>query len=95
VRIAEFEFTGTVGSYAHPAESGTILTRYFCAACGSPIYGSSPNHPDIVYVRAGSFDDPSVIQPKRQSWTRSRVDWAEVPSTIQSFNKGSSRALDA
>ena len=93
--IVEFELAGKVASHSHPAESGTMLTRYFCAACGSPIYGSSPSHPDIVYVRAGSFDDPSVIRPEKQSWMRSRVAWAEVPPTIQSFDKGSSRALDA
>ena len=95
VPIVEFELAGKVASHSHPAESGTMLTRYFCAACGSPIYGSSPSHPDIVYVRAGSFDDPSVIRPEKQSWMRSRVAWAEDPPTIQSFDKGSSRAQDA
>ena len=95
VRLADFEITGDLGSYAHPAESGTILTRYFCAACGSPIYGASPGHPDVVYVRAGTFDDPDVIRPDRQSWTRSRVDWAEIPATISTFSKGRNHALDA
>jgi hypothetical protein len=95
VRISDFELTGRLGSYAHPAESGTMLTRYFCAACGSPIYGGSPRHPDVIYVRAGSFDDPAVIRPNRQSWTRSRVDWAVIPPTITTFNKGGGHALDA
>ena len=95
VRLADFEITGTLGSHGHPAESGTILTRYFCAICGSPIYGASPAHPDIIYVRAGTFDDPAAIRPDRQSWTRSRVDWAEIPATIQTFSKGRNHALDA
>lgn len=95
VRIADFQLTGKLGSYAHPAESGTMLTRYFCFACGSPVYGGSPRHPDVVYVRAGTFDDPDVIRPNRQSWTRSRVDWAVISDTIPAFSKGGGHALDS
>jgi hypothetical protein len=96
VRIADFELTGgALGSHSHAAESGTILTRYFCAACGSPIYGGSPRHPEIIYVRAGSFDDPGVIRPDRQSWTRSRVEWAQIPATLQTFSKGRGDALES
>jgi len=95
VRVADFAVTGELGSHGHPAESGTILTRHFCAACGSPIYGGSPAHPEIVYVRAGTFDDPAAIRPDRQSWTRSRVDWAEIPATIRTYSKGRSHAPEA
>ena len=95
VRLADFEISGPLGSHGHPAESGTILTRHFCAVCGSPIYGGSPRHPDIIYVTAGTFDDPAVIRPDRQSWTRSRVDWAEIPANIPSFSKGRGHALDS
>lgn len=90
VRKADFDLTGELGSHSHPAESGMILTRYFCAACGSPIYGGSPRHPDIVYVRAGTFDDPDVVRPALEAWCSSKVSWAQIPASLQTFAKGRS-----
>ena len=96
VQFADFELaSGTLGHHTKAAEGGTPLTRYFCAACGSPIYTASPRHPDVIYVKAGSFDDPAVIHPERQAWTSSRVPWAVIPPALRSFSKGSNGALDA
>ena len=80
--------SGTLGSYTQTADSGNELTRYFCANCGSPIYGDSPAHPGVVYVRAGTFDDPSLIHLSHQSWTDSAVPWAHIPPDLPSYEKG-------
>ena len=80
--------SGTLGSYTKTADSGNELTRYFCANCGSPIYGDSPHAPGVVYVRAGTFDDPTLITLSHQSWTQSAVDWGHIPADLPSFEKG-------
>jgi hypothetical protein len=38
-----------------------------------------------VFIKAGSFDDPSIVKPSRQAWTQSRVEWAEIESDIASY----------
>jgi hypothetical protein len=79
---------GVPRGFTKRADSGNDLTRYFCPDCGSPLYGSSPAHPDFIYARAGSLDDPGVVHLSHQSWTSSAVDWAIIPPDLPAFEKG-------
>ena len=83
-----FHLTGRTASYAKPADSGTVLTRHFCPACGSPLLTESPSHPDAVYVKAGTLDQPDAIRIERQAWVSSAVAWAVVPPGIATYQKG-------
>jgi len=78
---------GTPGSFTMTSDTGNELTRYFCANCGSPIYGNSPTRPGKVFVRGGSFDDPDLVRPDSQFWTQSAVDWAHIPPDLPTFEK--------
>ena len=81
-----FEVTaGTPAKFTKRADSGNELTRHFCPECGSPIYTSSPRHADRVYVKAGILNDPGLVRPSYQSWTRSAVHWAKIDPDIQTF----------
>ena len=91
VRLDSPEFrisSGVPASFTKRAESGRELTRSFCPECGSPIFTSSPAHPDQVYVKAGSFDDPTVVRPTRESWTASAVSWSRIAEGLLRFEKG-------
>ena len=84
VRIEEASFTlvkGALKGYAKIADSGNELTRYFCPNCGSPVYTASPVHEGIIYVKAGVFDDASLIAPQGQSWVESAVSWRIPPES--------------
>jgi hypothetical protein len=88
--LAEFHITsGDPKGFAKRADSGNELTRHFCPECGSPIFTSAPRHPDYVYVKAGSLDDPRVVEPVHQSWVESAVPWSRIDRDILSFPKGS------
>jgi hypothetical protein len=91
VAIENFKLlSGKPKGFSKTADSGYELTRTFCPECGSPIFGSSPRHPDLVYVKAGSFDDPSVIAPAYQSWLSSSVAWSQIQPGLPSYQKGKS-----
>jgi hypothetical protein len=79
---------GAPRGYARMADSGNTLTRYFCSECGSPLFTSSPVHPDRVYVKGGALDDPSLVRPGTQRWLRSRVPWADIPPDLPGHGKG-------
>jgi hypothetical protein len=79
---------GSPKGHTRRGDSGGELTRHFCPECGSPIFTSSPKHPEFVYVKAGTLDDPSAVQPAAQIWLDSAVPWHEVPAGIASFAKG-------
>jgi len=80
--------SGELGSFTKNGDSGCELTRHFCQSCGSPIFTSSPRDPAVIYVKAGVLDDPVLVRPALQCWTRSKVAWAILPSSIDSFEKG-------
>jgi hypothetical protein len=76
---------GEPKGYTKSGDSGRAVTRYFCANCGSPLYTAPPRHPDLVFLKAGSLDDPSLVKPDREAWTRSRVGWAAIAPDVASY----------
>ena len=80
--------TGEPKGYAKSGDSGRSVTRFFCPDCGSPLFTVPPLHPEIRFLKAGSLDDPSVVRPGRQSWTRSRVPWAAIDPGLPAYEKG-------
>ena len=85
VRLDRADFriaTGTPKSFTKRGDSGRELTRHFCPECGSPIFTSAPKHPDQVYVKAGTFDDPGLVRPAQQSWVASAVWWRRIPPDL-------------
>ena len=78
--------------YSKIADSGREIIREFCPNCGSHLFGYSPELPEYVWIKAGSFDDPNVVEPTSQGWTDSKVSWADIPSDIVSFVKGKESA---
>jgi hypothetical protein len=57
------------------ADSGNKTTRAFCCSCGSPLFGLPGISPDIVTIRVGSLDDPSVFRPSQDIYTASAQPW--------------------
>ena len=87
--LTEFRITaGSPRAFTKRGDSGNELTRHFCPECGSPIFTSSPRHPDRVYVKAGTLDDPTIVVPTGQNWTQSAVPWSHIDRGIRSFAKG-------
>jgi hypothetical protein len=78
---------GRLGRYTKRGDSGAELTRHFCVNCGSPIYTSSPGHPESVFVKAGTLDDPALVRPAHQAWVGSAVPWSRIDPALPSFEK--------
>ena len=80
--------SGNVKSYTKLADSGNSITRTFCPECGSPLFTSSPRHPEHIYLKAGSLDDPGIVLPIQQSWTDSAVTWRSIDPSLPSYRRG-------
>ncbi len=81
--------SGNLKGFTKCGDSGRELTRHFFSECGSPLFTSSPQHPDHVYVKAGRLDNPSAVQPTHQNWAVSAVPWSQIPEGLRSFSNGS------
>jgi len=91
VRVAAGQFRivkGSVKGFTKAGDSGHLLTRHFCPECGSPLFTSSPRHPEDYYLKAGSLDDPAVVRPTHQNWVKSRVPWAAIDPDLPRFAEG-------
>jgi hypothetical protein len=80
--LASFATTGS--------DHGQATERFFCSACGSPIYSASAASPDFAYVKAGSLDDASWMEPGIEVWTSSAQPWSPRFEQAAQFERGPS-----
>jgi hypothetical protein len=75
---AAFNVEGsTLASFATIGEDhGGETRRSFCSACGSPIFSDAAVAPELVFIKAGSLDDASWVQPVVEAWTSSAQPWS-------------------
>jgi hypothetical protein len=75
-RTETFKVAGETTDFASFARSGNRMHRRFCATCGTPLFSEAEARPHLVFVRAGSFDDPNLAPPDMTIWTSSAPRWA-------------------
>lgn len=78
---------GEVKTFVKLSDEGSEITRCFCPECGSQVYGFRPQRPGTYFVKAGTLDDPDIVRPADQFWTRSAVSWAHIPPDLPAFEK--------
>lgn len=61
-----------IGSYTTVGEdTKEEVVRQFCAACGSPLVSLPEATPDMAFIKAGTLDDRSWLEPEMEIWSRS------------------------
>ncbi len=58
------------------SESGTPRAHGFCGDCGSPLYATSVENPQIYNLRIGNMKQRALLAPRRQIWCRSALPWS-------------------
>ena len=76
---AKFETTGE--------DTGQPTERNFCSACGSPLWSDSGGMPGVHYVKAGTLDDTSWLEPQAHVWTSRAQPWVDVPEGPMTFER--------
>ena len=67
----------TLASFATAGEDhGGDTQRSFCSACGSPLFSIAAAAPELAFIKAGSLDDSSWLEPGVEVWTRSAQPWS-------------------
>ena len=79
----------TLSSYVTIGEDhGGETERYFCTACGSPVYSTSPLAPEVILIKAGSLDDGSWMEPGMEFWTSSAQPWSPHVEAATQMERG-------
>jgi hypothetical protein len=57
---------------------------YRCPVCQTAVW-STYTRTSILFVRAGTLDDPSAVEPDVHIYTRSKVPWLMLPESTPAF----------
>ncbi|MEM7541121.1 MAG: GFA family protein [Pseudomonadota bacterium] len=83
---ATFKMLGaTPKYYAKVSDGGNAVERGFCAECGSPVTILEPHRPKLIFLHAGSLDDPSQHQPAMDIFTESAHAWDLLDPNREKF----------
>jgi hypothetical protein len=78
---AAITVTGPLRDYVSIADSGNRMHRQFCERCGTPVTSRSEARPHLTILRAGTLDDPELVNPSMTIWTDSAPSWACIDET--------------
>jgi hypothetical protein len=86
-RTAAFKIAGKTSDYLSIADSGNRMHRKFCPTCATPLFSEAEVRPHLIFVRAGTFDDPNLAKPAMTIWTSSAPRWACIDATLPQVEK--------
>ena len=69
---------GELRKYQSVADLGNTLLRGFCPVCGTPVTSEAVIRPHLMFIRAGTLDDSSIVAPAMNIWTRQAPQWAHL-----------------
>ncbi len=67
--------SGPLKHYAANSDAGSDLDFGFCGNCGSSITKSTTRAEGLLFLYAGSLDDPSVMPAPKPVYEASRRNW--------------------
>jgi hypothetical protein len=79
---------GTAKSFQHEADSGNIMTKEFCANCGSQLFGHSSGGTDMRSVKVGSIDDASFVKPEIEVFVSKALPCTHLSDDTEHFERG-------
>lgn len=73
---------GEIRDYPSIADSGNTMHRRFCPKCGTQLFSATEARPHLIFVRAGTLDDPEVARPSSTIWTSQAPSWACIDNDL-------------
>ena len=74
--------TGELKTFSSVADSGNPMRRRFCPECGTHLFSEAVSRPHLIFVRAGTLDDPEIARPAVTIWTSAAPSWAAIDPAI-------------
>lgn len=73
---------GALKDFQSVADSGNIMHRRFCPECGTHLFSEAESRPHLIFVRAGTLDDPEIAKPSMTIWTVQAPTWACIDDKL-------------
>jgi hypothetical protein len=76
IKKEAFRLSGTPKIYVKTAESGNKRAQAFCPDCGTHMYATTPDNPQVYGIRTSTARERAQLPPQRQIWCDSAQAWA-------------------
>jgi hypothetical protein len=77
--------TGEARPIAVPTDSGKPHRIFRCPSCQTAVWSEYGGVEKIRFVRVGTLDQPSALQPDVHIYVRSKVPWVRLPDGTPAF----------
>jgi hypothetical protein len=84
--ITDVDIRGKSVDYSVIADSGAEMKRFFCPSCGSRIFGSNSERPDLLAIYIGCLEDSRWYKPQAVIYASRRYDWDITSDDIPQFD---------
>jgi len=68
-----------------PTDSGRPHDVYRCPRCQTAVWSDYGGRPFLRFVRVGTLDDPSALEPDVHIYTRTKLAWVGLPAGVPAF----------
>jgi hypothetical protein len=68
-----------------PRDDGSVQQIFRCQTCQVALF-SHYGHPGVRFVRGGTLDEPSSVEPDVHIYTRSKLPWITLPNSAPAFD---------
>ena len=82
---SKISISGETQDHESTADSGSRMHRRFCPRCGTHLFSEAEPRPHLIFVRAGSLDDPNIARPEATIWTAQAPQWACIDESLPSW----------
>jgi hypothetical protein len=84
-KAEQVEVSGRYGDYSRISDEADRKEHvfHFCPECGSQVFYTEPDEPDLVVVSVGAFADPSFPPPTDSGYDSRRHSWVELPDSVR------------
>ena len=76
---------GEVSRSQMPTDSGRPHGIDRCVKCGTAVWSEYGGIAALRFVRVGTLDEPTKLQPDVHIYTRSKVPWVSIPEGVPVF----------
>jgi hypothetical protein len=87
-RAEQVEVVGRYSDYERVSDEADRKAHvfHFCPDCGSQVFYTEPDEPDLVVVSVGAFADPSFPAPTESGYDSRRHTWLRLPESIIGYD---------
>jgi len=82
VATDQIDIKGTPKKFTHPADSGSTLTKHFCANCGSTLFTSNSARDGMIGIMAGVVSNFNDVKPQLNVFVSSKIPSTPLDNNI-------------